>query len=301
MAEATHVGIDAGGTLTRLRAEKEDQSLELAASGVNLRRASVDSCAQTLSKAIDEAMDKLPSARVNVVAGVAGGYDPRLRERLASTLQAALATRSFDYNLVVQGDIELAHAGGFDDGVGITVIAGTGSVVYGRNAQGNSKLVGGWGYVLGDEGSGTAISVDALRSVCAGIDNDETSTLKDVFAAEFDLHDRNAILEFAYGGAPGIQALAPVVLRTAEQGDVAALAIVREQTRRLASQAATTERLLGTGTTIIAASGGLSQNPFYLDELSAAVERFMPGVSLAPPARDALTEAVRQARLLGSP
>ena len=62
----------------------------------------------------------------------------------------------------VVGDMLIALEAAFDSGPGVIVIAGTGSIAYGRNRQGTTVRAGGWGFAIGDEGS--AHWIGRLRS-----------------------------------------------------------------------------------------------------------------------------------------
>ena len=72
--------------------------------------------------------------------------------------------------VVIANDAELVLAAGTPDGWGIALISGTGSIVFGRSPHGEMARAGGWGHILGDEGSGYAIGVEALRAVMRAFD-----------------------------------------------------------------------------------------------------------------------------------
>ncbi len=72
-------------------------------------------------------------------------------------------------------DTPIAHAGALAGRPGIVVIAGTGSVVYGRKEDGSSSTLGGWGYLFGDEGSAFAIARDALATLMRAHDDGDRS------------------------------------------------------------------------------------------------------------------------------
>src|SRR5438445_3705675 len=100
----------------------------------------------------------LDASAVNFEAacfGMSGGPDDK-REILADILRAA--------HLTVTNDAVIALAGATTTGQGIITIAGTGSIGFGRNAEGRTARAGGWGYVFGDEGGGFDIARQALRA-----------------------------------------------------------------------------------------------------------------------------------------
>ncbi|MGA8097021.1 MAG: BadF/BadG/BcrA/BcrD ATPase family protein, partial [Candidatus Cybelea sp.] len=100
-----------------------------------------------------------------IVAGVSG-YDGRVYGR-SPELPSERA--------VLMHDTPIAHAGALGGRSGVVVIAGTGSVVYGRNDEGWSCTIGGWGFLFGDEGSAFAIARDALALLMRAQDEDDPS------------------------------------------------------------------------------------------------------------------------------
>ena len=80
-------------------------------------------------------------------------------------------------DLLLSGDEEIALSGAFKGGPGILVIAGTGSNVMGRAADGTMYSAGGWGPALGDEGSGFWIGQEALRAGFWAKDRGVSTTL----------------------------------------------------------------------------------------------------------------------------
>jgi len=112
---------------------------------------------------------QLPSVSrfVAVVAGISG-YDGRVYGR-APELPAD--------RVLLMHDTPIAHAGALCGMPGVIAIAGTGSVVYGRNDAGASWTLGGWGYLFGDEGSAFSIARDALAALMRARDEGDASLL----------------------------------------------------------------------------------------------------------------------------
>ncbi len=108
-----------------------------------------------------------------IVAGVSG-YNGRVYGR-SPELPSARA--------VLMHDTPIAHAGALGGRSGVVVIAGTGSVVYGRNDEGWSCTIGGWGFLFGDEGSAFAIVRDALATLMRAQDEGDSSFVAQTRAA----------------------------------------------------------------------------------------------------------------------
>src|SRR5690606_10986978 len=130
-------------------------------------------------------------------------------------------------------DVEIALTGAHGERRGILILAGTGSVAYGVNAAGESAQVGGWGYLLGGEGSGHWIGMKALQAVVRAADGRAAPTaLTDAVLRTLDLKTPRDLIQWIYtpeSAAPRTRAvaqLAPLVLAAAD--DDAAAAILAE-------------------------------------------------------------------------
>jgi N-acetylglucosamine kinase-like BadF-type ATPase len=149
----------------------------------------------------------------------------------------------------VTNDASLLLAAGTPDGWGLSVIAGTGSIACARGRDGSTVRGGGWGYLLGDEGSGYAIAVAGLQAVARAADGRGAATsLTQRFSDHFNLGgDMQALIGKVYGGKldrPAMAALAPIVLQAADASDQVAEGIVEQAARGLAATAAAAARRL---------------------------------------------------------
>lgn len=133
-------------------------------------------------------------------------------------------------NIVICHDALIALMGGVGDAVGIVVAAGTGSIVFGRNNQGHSQRVGGWGYILGDEGSAYKIAVYGMQAALKAHDGRGMATsLVESFPQHLSLGSIENLIEFVYRrglGVKEIAALAPIVDQAAAEGDKVANSII---------------------------------------------------------------------------
>ncbi len=131
---------------------------------------------------------------------------------------------------------------------GVVVCAGIGAVAYGRNERGEQAQSGGWGRVLGDEGSGYWIGRGALAACCRAQDGIEAPTqLEPLLLKHLEMPDLNCAREAIACNAltpADIAALSEIVSRAAAQGDKAARRILREAGKELALSAQATLRRL---------------------------------------------------------
>ncbi|NLB73992.1 MAG: hypothetical protein GX795_08220 [Firmicutes bacterium] len=151
--------------------------------------------------------------------GIAGVDRPGERERVTASLQdLGLARR-----VVVDNDAAAALASGTMGKPGIVVIAGTGSIAFGVNEEGKRARSGGWGYILGDEGSAYYIGRKALNSVTRARDGRGKQTLlSQAIIDHFSINNVDELVGLAYADRFDrieIANLSPVVAEIAGEGD----------------------------------------------------------------------------------
>ncbi len=206
----------------------------------------------------------------------------RVFARAISSLLAARATH-------VDNDASIALAGALACQPGVIIIAGTGSVAFGRDPSGREARAGGWGYLFGDEGSGFAIGLAGVRAALRSRDGTGALT---ALEAQIPHRFGRSLVEIPvlfYEGRiqrAAIAALAPVVTETAGAGDPVARSLVEEAAAGLAATAtAVLKRLTWPdGMVALAPVGGVFRaGRVILDPLKAAVTAHVPGAVLVPP------------------
>jgi N-acetylglucosamine kinase-like BadF-type ATPase len=252
--------------------------------------------AVTASLATACADAKLDAGSIRFAAacfGMSGGPDDK-REILGGILRAE--------RLIVTTDAEIALAGATESGQGIIVIAGTGSIAYGRNDQGRPARAGGWGYVFGDEGGAFDIVRQATR---ASLRMEEgwgpATSLRGVLIDATGAADANEALHRFYTPEwPRSRAakLAPLVDEAADNGDLVALQIIHDAAMHLATLAGSVrgQLWLKRAAVDIAYIGGVFASRRLLERFRLLVELEEGVRCVAPlrgPAEGALREAIR--------
>jgi N-acetylglucosamine kinase-like BadF-type ATPase len=222
------VGVDGGGTHTRaVIADERGVELGRAESvGAVVRAEAPGAAAKAVSEAVHAAAEKagvqLPVDRM--WAGLAGAG---LRAgRLA--VERELGAAGLAQRVVVGTDGEAAFFDAFGDGPGVLLISGTGSIVWARNSSGGVVRVGGWGERLGDEGSGFAIGMSALRAVARGEDGRGPATaLRRLVLEHLSLDGPEGLISWTALASKGdVAALVPLVSRAASEADPVAMSIL---------------------------------------------------------------------------
>jgi N-acetylglucosamine kinase-like BadF-type ATPase len=230
--------------------------------------------------------------------GMSGGPDDK-REILLAMLRTN--------RLIVTTDAAIALSGATATGRGIVVVAGTGSMAYGRNAEGRTARAGGWGYVFGDEGGAFDMVRRALRAALRMEEGwGPPTALRQALIEASGARDANQALHLFYNGQwprARIASLAPLVDAAAQAGDAVALGTVRQSAQELALLAAAVRRQLWKpGDPVeVAYVGGAFGSPLLLERFNLLVEMEDGNRCAAPlrdPAEGALLEACRAAGLL---
>ncbi len=159
------LGLDVGGSRTRLRLVQEGRVAEWEGRGANPTALPAAVVERRLSELLGQLGPVRPAA---CCAGAAGAEVPEARARLEAVLARLLP--GTPVKVVHDARLVLAAAG-LDHG--IALVAGTGSVAYGRSASGKEARAGGWGWLLGDDGSGAWIVREAAREVLRRADAEE--------------------------------------------------------------------------------------------------------------------------------
>lgn len=218
---AIFVGVDGGAT--RLRALVVDgagAALDAAEGPGALADArGPEAAARAVSAVVREA---LAGADLDVPAdalwaGLAGAG----REDARGAVEGALLDAGLARRVRVGTDAEAALEDAFGAGPGILLLAGTGSMALGRTADGDTARVGGWGAVLGDEGSGYALGVEALRRMAHAADGRGPATaITPSVLRHLGLAEPTDLVTWSGGAAKAdIAGLAPLVAAAAARGD----------------------------------------------------------------------------------
>ncbi len=228
-----YIGMDGGGTKTHAVIMDQNGSVcgEHFAGPSNFQIISVEKAAETIYTLIVLCCESV-GCTVKDIAGVACGLAGAGRtgdqKRMANGLKAyALRKGTSLKNVIVESDARAALEGAFHGGAGIILIAGTGSIAFGKDRKGNVHRVGGWGRMLGDEGSGYFVGRLGLTAVTRDIDGrGERTRLTGLIAKELGLTDQTEIINAVYKNGFDIATVAPLVLKAAEKKDAVCRAIV---------------------------------------------------------------------------
>ncbi len=262
------LGVDGGGTKTlALLADLDGNVLARGLSGPsNYNAVGFEAACLALESAIRMAWKDHPGEISALCLGLAGAGRKEDIEKFQNW-----AVKKFPKTVVkVASDAENLLMAGAPTGPALALICGTGSIVYGRTASGEIIRSGGWGYLFGDEGSGYAIGVAALRAVMVAHDGRGTKTLlSELVLQRYDLHTPPELVPVIYGAESPrtvVAALSELVEQAAGQADLVAKAILDASAQELARAIAAVYPKLGTSSVPLVITGGTILHGKYLQD-----------------------------------
>lgn len=280
------LGVDGGGSATRsVIISTEGEALATARAGPsNPITMGAERALANILEAVDEA-----SARCGVHEflasrlGVAGTERSKLRQELLDGMRPSFG------DTAIVSDAASALAGGTGCRPGVVVIAGTGSIAYGENRLGETARAGGWGWRLGDEGSGYTIGLKAILATLTAHDGRGPETvLKQKIVSHLGLGGIEDIIDWVYepGREPrDIAYLVPLVREAEAEGDEAAALVMAEAGAELGFVANAVMRRLGmSGEFPVSLNGGVFKQPSgYIIAFEEVVRREAPECALIKP------------------
>ncbi|MFL6231408.1 MAG: BadF/BadG/BcrA/BcrD ATPase family protein [Pyrinomonadaceae bacterium] len=302
-AHALTLGVDGGGTKTQaiIADEKGRVVGEGLAGASNPLRVGVSQAAAAVREAFHRALDDAGARRSEVAAaevGLAGVRREDLRDRMRDEL-ASLGVGAVE----VVTDAEIALYGATNGEPGLILISGTGSICCGKNARGRHTCAGGWGPIVGDEGSGSWIARRALVAVARATDGRGRPTALVAPCLEyFKIATAEDLSTAIY--APSltnerIAGFARLVVETAKGDDEVAHEILRAAGRELARAAvAVIQKLrMEREEFQVAYVGGVFKaGALILNPMREEITRVAPRARLSPPQLPPALAAARMAR-----
>jgi glucosamine kinase len=300
------LGIDGGGSKTSCVIGDENSVLGTGASaGSNVVRVGEQRARESLSAGVRQACasaNVTPTQIARTCVGIAGGALPEIAGVVRSILSEFVSGE-----VEVVGDMVIAMEAAFRSGPGVIVIAGTGSIAYGRNSAGEIARAGGWGFAISDEGSGHWIGRSAVAASMRAYDEAQAKSaglLLEGIMKSWGVTTHDQLVVFANGAPPpDFAALFPAVNSAADAGDATARAVLTQAGVELASLGKIVMgRLFGNVESVpVAVSGGVFCNHevvrrVFYDRLRAERPQVTPNATLVNPSMGALELARKSCR-----
>lgn len=282
------IGVDGGGTKNAVRIEspKGDLLYEGIHVGCNINVSAPEALHHYVA-CIESALSEAALSKRDCVAlciGMAGASQKNNQEKTERVIRSI----GFTCPVIITDDGSAALYGAFEDQPGIILISGTGSICYGKSSGDELHRCGGWGHLVGDEGSGFFVGRDVINAVLKSMDGRGPRTvLSGLLSEQYQLSTPEQILHYTYqGGKSAISALAPLCEKAVVEGDTTALLILNRAAKELLSHIVSVSSHFGKGDhpiPLVLTGGFLGKSEFLqknlLDELNRlSFIRFEPMV-----------------------
>ncbi|MXV75352.1 ATPase [Candidatus Poribacteria bacterium] len=291
------IGIDGGGTGTvGILTTETGRCLAQVQSGPSNYHVVGAAKTQTVLKSVVEALCEkagIPSTiAIHFCLGMAGlgrAEDRKIIGRICDEL-------GIGENRILTHDAHIALVGGTEKQHGVIVISGTGAIVYGINTDGKEARASGWGYLLGDEGSGYDIAIKGLRAVARAADGRGRPTeLTNRILSTLELNAPGDLIRWVHAASrDAIAQLSKVVFDAARTRDMVAEKIIDVAAAELVCAASSVIEQLEFGASfdIVLSGGNLIHQPVFADKLRRQFAGIAPEASVLLPRHDPAYGAV---------
>ena len=295
------IGIDGGATKTRGIITGED-GIELASStggSTNQYTNSMDVVKWNLQTILEHLL-RNAGGKTEDVRGICLGLAGVDKPADAKHIRNMVATLLPQTDINVTNDSVIGLYGGCKKSYGIIIISGTGSIAYGRNQKGNEYRTGGWGHILGDEGSGYSIVLRALRAICRAADNrDDKTLLTDIILKGLNLGKPIELMDWVkdiQGDKAKISSLSPMVYEACAQKDNVALSIIDSEAYELVIAVKAVHRALfkshNAPLEVVVGGSNLTKSQLYYQTFKQKTEEHLKGVQVILPRTNPVNGAI---------
>lgn len=282
------IGIDGGGTKTvSLTTDENFKTLHTSTyPPTNLTSHGIETVSQIILEIIDDSLNAVGSnniSQVSIAAGLAGaGREDDCKKLKVHLLQNLVNKYKKEFNISIVTDAVIALEGALSGRVGAILIAGTGSILFGKDVNNNFFRVGGFGKILGDEGGGYSIGKKALQLFSHSLDGRKTKTqLDDLFSTTYQITDVNTLIKKVYSGEIEFQNLTPLVLKAAEEKYIEAIQILEVETDELVKHIPSMLNKMNSNIVELSFVGSLISNEnFYSTLLKEKIKNQFPQVKI---------------------
>jgi len=293
-------GLDGGGTKTAVTIADDQGRVvhSFTSGGMNYNGQDEGSVRHNLQEIVDTIASVCGGLDhcVQICIGAAGVSNPTVTSRLEATIRAC----GYHGDLLILGDQETALSGAHGRPYGIILIAGTGSICYGKNESGDVHRSGGYGHLIDDEGSGYSIGRDLISAVVRANDGRASETvITEMVNRQLNMTTVAEMIGFVYDARThkkDIAALAPILSEACLLGDQAALGIAHRSAASLFELVISVVEKLSLQEGSLAMAGSvLLKNHFVQTALVDMLQEKYPKLQCITPKQDASIGAVLMA------
>ena len=298
------IGIDGGGTKTDCAVSDMEGNILFEAKGSpsNFLIEGTEKVSRSILDLISRCKEKLkfdyPDIEI-ILIGTAGAGRKSDSEKLKKSFVDLSKNKGIDFkNFIVESDARIALEGAFSGLPGAILISGTGSIMVGKDLDGSIHKVGGFGRLIGDEGSGFSIGRKGLNAVSKQFDGRGNFTLISKYLEDkFEIDSAEKLIAEAYKNNFDIASVAPLVINAAENNDEAAVNILLEEIREILRFIQVMQQKLNLAEFKLSLIGSLiNKENFYSGKLREKIMNHFPGIKIQLPQNPPVAGAILMAK-----
>lgn len=282
------IGLDGGGTKTKcvITDYNFNPLYECQGGPSNFLIIGTEKVSETILSLVLECVNHLKISTNDVTSifiGTTGAGRPNDAQKLKDDFTAYAQLKGYSFNAFnVDSDARIALEGAFSGKSGSLLIAGTGSVIFGKDSMNHIHRVGGFGRLIGDEGSGNTIGRRGINQVAKDLDGRAEKTLLTILLREdFGISDTSQLITEVYRNNFDMASFAPKVIYAAQEGDKAAIKILDEESSELLYHVQSIFKMLGEETMKLSLVGGtIATDNFYAEMFKRKIETQLPKVKI---------------------
>lgn len=298
------LAVDGGGTKTRVICADSSGSIvgEGLSGPTNITSTNAGAASFSLREGVRQATEKLPDGWFvsHMVMGLAGMDTPDENQQAHALFSDVLHYYPIK-KLTIVNDIVIGMASGSTHPDAITLISGTGSNCYGRNAQGQEAKSSGMDFILADQGSGYQIGLDTLKMAVKSYDGRAAkSSLESAVCAYFQIDSIEHLKKYVYNPTltkPEIAELAKITFAQHEAGDPVATGILEWASHELLEMARAVIYKLEMQERVVdcVLVGSVTNIPYMHDRLAEQLPTICSQIQLVRPEKEPVFGALKMA------
>jgi len=283
-----YIGIDGGGTKTKciLTDEKLNIKFETQSGPSHFLTIGTDIVSETIVNLIKTCLENqnISTTELNsIILGTTGAGRVSDAEKLEIAVNGLAQKSNLDLpTFKVVSDARIALEGAFSGKPGSILIAGTGSIMFGKDKAGEIHRVGGFGRLIGDEGSGLTIGRKGLNVLAKYFDGRIKETLlTEKITNKFNINNQSELITKVYAEEFKTQHIVPLVIEAATEGDNLCKEILDKETDELLLHITTMQRKLNEENMKLVFIGGtIANDNLYSQILKDKIKLYAPNVIL---------------------
>lgn len=279
------LGIDGGGTKTRCVCINDNHKIVdiIEGGSSNPLKIGYKNSAECLIKLIEKSIKRRKLSFC--LMGIAGcGRKENVQKLKKELIKKAKERKILLPCFEILSDIEIAHEGAYNGNEGAILIIGTGSILFYKNPNENKIIIGGYGKLIGDEGSGYSIGKKGLQIISKILDGRlKHSIIADIIKEQYTFKSRDELINYVYNDQIEIPQIAQCVIKAADKNDKHAISLLEEEANEIISHIRALKKILKRDFKLCLLGSLITNNNFYSSLIKKRIKEKFNNIKIVKP------------------